>query len=290
MTDSGGFQVFSLGFGRDHGVGKILKSYAHGLNVKLGQQPQNLKITEDGVYFKSPLDGSDLFLGPKESIEIQQKLGADIILNFDEPTSPVADKAYTIKSLAKTHKWAKKCLDFKTSDQALYGITQGGKFPDLRKASAQFIGALPFDGFAIGGEYGDDKNAMLEILDITLAELPAEKPRHLLGIGHLEDIPNIIKAGVDTFDCIVPTHYARHGTAFTSESRLDLTKRSFLNDQSPLDSSCPCFVCRQYKRSYIAHLIRAQEITGLKLLTFHNLFFFHTYVASLRNQIKTGEL
>ena len=304
MTDSGGFQVFSLGFDRDHGVGKILKSYAHGMSVELGQQPQNLKITDEGVHFKSPLDGSELFLGPKESIQIQQDLGADIILNFDEPTSPVADEAYTKQSLVKTHRWAKECLEYKTSDQSLFGITQGGKFPNLRKESAAFIGALPFDGFAIGGEYGEDKDKMIDILDITMRELPEDKPRHLLGIGHLENIPKIIAAGVDTFDCIVPTHYARHGTAFTSLvdisiyrprsspafERLDLTKSRFLNDQQPLDAACACFVCRQYKRSYIAHLIRAKEITGLKLLTFHNLFLFNTFVASLREQIKTGKL
>ncbi|MEK7557012.1 MAG: tRNA guanosine(34) transglycosylase Tgt [Patescibacteria group bacterium] len=291
MTDSGGFQVFSLGFGRDHGVGKILKEKSDE-SVREGEQPQNLKITDDGVTFRSPLDGSPVFLGPKESMDIQQKLGADVIFAFDEATSPVADAAYTQKSLERTHRWAELCLEHKTSDQALYGIVQGGKFPSLRKESAQYIASLPFAGFGIGGEYGDDKQKMTELLEAVISGLPESKPRHLLGIGHPEDIPEIIKAGIDTFDCIVPTHYARHGVAFISPAgtRLDLMKSQFLADQEPLDTVCQCFVCQQYKRSYISHLIRSKEITGLKLLTFHNLFWFNTYVASLREQIKNSQL
>jgi queuine tRNA-ribosyltransferase/7-cyano-7-deazaguanine tRNA-ribosyltransferase len=251
-----------------------------------------VKITDDGVAFTSPIDGAKVFLGPKESIEIQQKLGADIIFAFDEATSPVADDAYTEKSLERTHRWAKQSLDAKTSDQALYGIVQGGKFKNLRKASAQFIGSLPFDGFGIGGEYGDDKSKMVDIITASLDELAAEKPRHLLGIGHLEDIPEIIKAGIDTFDCIVPTHYARHGTAFVSPvgTRLDLQQSRYLTDQSPLDPTCPCPVCSTYKRSYISHLVRAREITGLKLLTLHNLYFFNNYISSLRDRIRSGDL
>lgn len=286
MTDSGGFQVFSLGFGRDHGVGKILKEKSDEI-INEGQQPKNLKILEDGVIFRSPLDGHEIFLGPKESMAIQEKLGADIIFAFDEATSPVADEAYTKKSLETTHRWEKQCLEYKTSDQALFGIVQGGKFPALRQTSAKFIGLLPFDGFGIGGEYGDDKSKMKDLLEVVIKELPENKPRHSLGIGHPEDIPEIIKAGVDTFDCIVPTHYARRGIAFISPpgTRLDLNRVEFLKDQSPLDPTCACSVCQTYKRSYIAHLIRAHEITGLKLITFHNLFWFNNYIASLREQI-----
>lgn len=292
MTDSGGFQVFSLGFGRDHGVGKILREKSDEI-VREGQQPKLVKITDDGVMFTSPIDGKKVFLGPKESITIQQKLGADIIFAFDEATSPVADADYTEKSLERTHRWAQQSLAAKTSDQAIFGIVQGGKFKTSRQASAEFIGRLPFDGFGIGGEYGDDKSKMIGIITASLDELPPEKPRHLLGIGHLEDIPEIIKAGIDTFDCIVPTHYARHGTAFASPKsakagRLDLNKTQYLTDQSPLDPTCSCTVCINYKRSYIAHLVRAKEITGLKLLTLHNLYFFHNYISSLRDQIKSG--
>ena len=289
MTDSGGFQVFSLGFGRDHGVGKILKEKTN-LTIKAGKKPKNVKITEDGVFFRSPVDGRELFIGPKESIKIQEAIGADIMFSFDECTSPIADYFYTKKSLEKTHRWAQICLDVKKTDQALYGIVQGGKFEDLRTESAKFIGSMPFDGFGIGGEFGDEKRTMGDMLNFTLPYLPEEKPRHLLGIGHLEDIPEIIKSGVDTFDCIVPTHYARHGAAFTSEGKLDIKKSKFTDDQSPLDKTCKCTTCQNYTRSYIHHLLKADEITGLTLMTFHNLFYFNTFVANIREDIKNGRL
>ncbi|MDO8435808.1 MAG: tRNA guanosine(34) transglycosylase Tgt, partial [bacterium] len=188
------------------------------------------------------------------------------------------------------HRWAKICLNAKKTKQALFGIVQGGKFKDLRQESAKFIGDLPFDGFGIGGEFGDNKNIMLQMLNWTLKELPPAKPRHLLGIGHLEDIPKIIRAGIDTFDCIVPTHYARRGVAFVSEGKLDLGKINFLKDKNPLDKKCACSVCQNYSRSYISHLFRAKEITGLKLLTFHNLYFFNDFIAKIRERIKRGKL
>jgi len=289
MTDSAGFQVFSLGFGRDYGMGKILKTENSG-EVKEGSQPSRIKITEDGVFFKSPVDGTELFIGPKESIKIQEKLDADIIFNFDECTPPIADYEYTKKSLEKTHNWAKVCLKTKKSDQALFGIVQGGKFKDLRQKSAKFIGKLDFDGFGIGGEFGDDKKIMTKMIGWCLDELPEKKPRHLLGIGYLEDIEKIIKAGVDTFDCTVPTHYARHGIAFTSQGKLDLNKSQYLKDREPLDSDCMCLVCQNYKRNYICHLLKAKEITALKLLTFHNLFYFNTFVEKIRQDIKNGKI
>ncbi len=296
MTDSGGFQVFSLGFGRDFGTGKILKQKSDSF-IKKGQQPKLLKITSEGVLFTSPLNGEKIFLGPKESIKIQESLGADIIFAFDECTSPMADYQYTKNSLSRTHRWAKICLKSKKSlptgrqaSQALFGIIQGGKFKDLRKESAQFIGSLPFDGFGIGGEFGDNKKIMVEMIDWVIKELPEEKPRHLLGIGRLEDIAKIIKAGVDTFDCIVPTRYARHGAAFTSEGKLDFAKTKFLKDKKPLDKNCSCFVCLNYRRNYIGHLFRAGEITALKLLTFHNLCFFNNEIAKIREKIKKGKI
>lgn len=289
MTDSGGFQVFSLGFGRDHGVGKILKEKTN-LKVTTSNKPKNVKITEDGVFFRSPVDGKHLFIGPKESIKIQEAIGADIMFAFDECTSPVADYFYTRKSLEKTHTWAKVCLDSKKTKQALYGIVQGGKFEDLRTESAKFIGSLPFDGFGIGGEFGDEKRTMSDMLGFTLPYLPEEKPRHLLGIGHLEDIQNVMKSGIDTFDCIVPTHYARHGTAFISEGRLDMKKSKFLADRKPLDPKCKCSTCLNYERDYICHLLRAGEITGLRLMTMHNLYYFNAYVERLRDDIKNGKL
>ncbi len=300
MTDSGGFQVFSLGFGKDFGTGKILKRKNNGEKIQKGQQPKLLKITNDGVYFRSFIDGKELFLGPRESIKIQQKLGADIIFAFDECTSPIADYKYTKKSLERTHKWAKICLEEKHSHlrqgfggqtkQALFGIIQGGKFKNLRQQSAKFIGSLSFDGLGIGGEFGDNKKIMTQMLNWTIKELPPEKPRHLLGIGYLEDIPKIIKAGIDTFDCIVPTHYARRGIAFTSVGKLELLKKEFFKDKNPLDKKCDCFVCQNYKKNYISHLLRASEITALKLLTFHNLYFFNTFVEKIREGIKKGKI
>jgi len=289
MTDSGGFQVFSFGFGKDLGMGKILKNKAYS-NIEYGQQPKFLKITDKGVFFRSPLDGKKLFLGPKESIKIQEKLGADIIFAFDECTSPAADYKYTKNSLLKTHKWAEICLKVKKFNQALFGIIQGGKFKDLRIESARFFASLPFDGFGIGGEFGNDKKIMIKMLNLVIKEFPKEKPRHLLGIGYLEDIPKIIKAGVDTFDCIVPTHYARRGIAFTSVGKLDLKKSIFLKEKEPLDKKCSCSVCQNYKRNYICHLLRANEITAMKLLTFHNLYFFNNFVEKIRREIKKGKI
>ncbi len=302
MTDSGGYQVFSLGFGRDFGTGKILKG-KHREKIMVGHQPKDIKITPDGVWFRSPLDGKKLFIGPEESIKIQEKLGADIIFAFDECTSPLADYEYNKKALQKTHPWAKICLDTKRSKQALYGIVQGGKFKDLRIESAKFIGSLPFDGFGIGGEFGDSKQTMEKMLSWVIKELPEEKPRHLLGIGQLEDIPKIIKQGVDTFDCTIPTHYARHGYAFVSKGsntvydirhtayeKLDMNKMKYLKDSSPLDRNCDCYVCKTYTRSFLSHLIRSKEITGLKLLSFHNLYYFNRFVEKIREDIKNNKI
>ncbi len=327
MTDSGGFQVFSLGFGKDLGVGKIMKCdaniriHANDTNnanktiIKIGQQPQNLKITDKGVWFRSPVDGGKVFIGPKESIKIQEALGADIIFAFDECTPPNADYEYTKKSLEKTHRWATECLKVfqrgqmsNVNSQMLFGIVQGGKFKDLRMESAKFIANLPFDGFGIGGEFGDSKKLMVKMIDWVIKELPENKPRHLLGIGHPEDILKIIKSGVDTFDCVMPTHYARHGVAFIHSpeqssvrdfasargsafyNKLDMSKSRFLKDKNPLDKKCGCMVCQNYRRNYISHLLKAKEITALRLLTFHNLYFFNSLVEKIRNEIKKGNI
>ena len=289
MTDSGGFQVFSLGFGKDFGIGKILKEKSDS-TIARGAQPHALKITDEGVYFRSSIDGHKVFLGPKESIKIQEALGADIMFAFDECTSPIADYEYTKKSLVRTHRWAEQSLRHRKSKQAIFGIVQGGRFKDLRKESARFIGSLPFDGFGIGGEFGYGKKEMTAMLGWVTEELPQEKPRHLLGIGHLEDISKIIRAGIDTFDCIVPTHYARHGAAFTSTGKIAIAKSQFLKDKNPLDKKCPCKVCMSYSRAYICHLFRAREITGMRLVSYHNLFFFHSFVAEMREGIARGKI
>lgn len=289
MTDSAGFQVFSLGFGRDLGLGKTVK-WDGGQSVAHGAQPNNIKITEDGVWFRSPVDGRKLFIGPKESIKIQEQLGADIILAFDECPPPVATRQYLAESVERTHRWAAACLKAHRTKQALYGIVQGGNHKDLRQHSARVIGAMPFDGFAIGGEFGSDKAGMAKMVGWVNDILPEKKPRHLLGIGHPEDIPHIIKAGVDTFDCIAPTHYARHGTAFTNRGKLDLTKQAMVNDRKPIDPVCRCETCKKYSRSYIAHLFKAKEITAMRLVTFHNVWYFQTLVEKYRALIKQGKL
>ncbi len=289
MTDSGGFQVFSLGFGKDFNASKIPKDNKHPV-VTIGQQPRLLKITEQGVNFTSYINGDELFMGPKESIAIQERLGADIILAFDECPPPMADKKYVADSVERTHRWAKKCLEWHKTKQALYGIVQGGRYKDLRLKSAKFISCQPFDGFAIGGEFGAGKTDMSKMLHWVMAELPVNKPRHLLGIGYIKDIVRVVKSGVDTFDCIVPTSLARHGVAFTSTGKLDLFKTSFLKDLSPLDKKCGCMVCHGYKRNYIAHLMRAHELTGLKLLTMHNLWYFNNLLFEVREMIKSGKI
>jgi len=293
MTDSGGFQVFSLGFGRDLGVGKVLKYFPENENeriVSLHTKPKDVRITERGVYFKSPVDGAQIFIGPRESIKIQEALGADIMFAFDECTPPLANHAYAKKALALTHRWAEICLETRKSNQALYGIVQGSHYKNLREEAARYVNSLSFDGFGIGGDLGNSKKTMLQILRWTLPHLNKKKPRHLLGIGHLDDIEPIIKAGIDTFDCTVPTMYARKGVAFTSHGKLIIGKSVFLNDKKPLDKCCACDVCGKYSRSYISHLFRAKEITALRLLTEHNLFYFNSYVENLRWKIKQGDL
>lgn len=290
MTDSGGFQVFSLGFGTDHGVGKILKEEPE-RSIPEGTQPRSLKITEHGVHFRSPIDGTPLFLGPKESVRIQEALGADIMFAFDECPSPLANEKYMRESLERTHRWARACIDARVSiKQALYGIVQGGGFAKMRIESAKIIGALPFDGFGIGGEFGYDKNALKRMLSKVSDTLPVNKPRHVLGVGHPEDFPYIATAGGDTFDCIAPTHYARRGIIFTSNGRLDIRKRMFLNDKKPLDAACTCDICKTYTRSYISHLMRMRELTGMKLASYHNLHFFNAQAKELRRRIKNGDL
>lgn len=298
MTDSGGFQVFSLGFGRDLQIGKVLKIFpaktavekTGAISLAKTAQPRTVKITDDGVYFTSPLDGRQLFIGPKESILIQQQLGADIIFAFDECTAALASRDYIEGSLQRTHRWAKICLETKQSDQALFGIVQGSHFERLRQASASFMNNLPFAGFGIGGDLGQTKKDMEDILKWTIPHLQPDKPRHLLGIGYLEDMAPIIRHGIDLFDCTVPTHFARRGIAFTSLGKINLHHARHLTEALPLDRNCSCDVCTTYQRSYLGHLIRAKEITGWQLLTQHNLFYFNAYVASLRQQIKDNQL
>jgi len=294
MTDSGGFQVFSLGFGHDLGVGKVLGFFpgekGKGTIIDKNAQPKEVKITSQGVYFRSPITGEKLFIGPKESIKIQEALGADIIFTFDECTPPFSTYDYVKKAVKRTHDWAKICVANRKTKQALFGIVQGSKYKEIREESARYINSLDFDGFGIGGDLGESKKDMPKILSWITPRLDEKKPRHMLGIGRLDDMENIIKSGIDLFDCTVPTHYARRGVAFISSGKLDLNKSTFLKDKKPLDSKCDCSVCQNYKRNYIAHLVKAGEITAMRLLTFHNLYFFNTFVEKIRTKIKNNQI
>lgn len=293
MTDSGGFQVFSLGFGTDFGVGKVLKFFPGAdieRNIKAGDQPSFVKITDDGAFFKSPLDGSKLFIGPKESMKMQEKIGADIIFAFDECTAPLSSREYIIKSLERTHRWAKISIDKHDKKQAIFGIVQGSQFKDLRFQSAKYINSLGFDGYGIGGDLGVTKKDIENILDWVIPNLSENKPRHLLGVGYIEDMEMMARNGIDTFDCVVPTQFGRHGQAFTSRGKLNLRSSRYLKVKEPLDKKCKCYVCQEYKMGYLNHLMRAHEITGLKLLSFHNMYFFNEAIAKFRQKIKDGKI
>jgi len=293
-TDSGGFQVFSLGKGLAQGIGKVV-----GKKQEKTERASLVKIRDEGVWFRSHLDGKEWFLSPEKSMKIQQELGADIIFAFDEPASPLDNQKQTEKSMNRTHDWAERCLKAlkngtSANKQGLFGIVQGGKYKKLRQKSAKFIAGLDFDGFGIGGSYsnayGDSKKSMLRVLDITIPLLPEEKPRHLLGIGYLEDLEITIKKGIDLFDCVHPTRMARHGIAFTSQGKLNMQKAIFLKDKAPLDKKCSCSTCQNYSKGYICHLFRAKEITAMRLLTIHNLCFFKDFMENVRKKIESGKL
>lgn len=289
MTDSGGFQVFSLGFGREHGVGKIANIFP-GEGVAAGREERNLvTISDDGVSFDD--NGRELFLNPELSVGIQEKLGADIILAFDECTSPLNDYEYTKGALRRTHVWAKRCLAAKTrADQALYGIVQGGEYRDLREESAAFIGKLPFEGLAIGGSLGKSKQDMLNILEWTVPLLPEDKPRHLLGIGGIEDIFEGAARGVDTFDCVIPTREARHGSLWTAAGRIDVKKGSFAGDAGPLEKNCPCPACAEgVTRGELRELFKAKNPRAGRLATIHNVWFFNDLMGKIRESIREGK-
>lgn len=289
-TDSGGFQVFSLGSGREEGVGKIGSITCPKINGKI-KKDNLVKINDDGVRFRSFFDGSWRELTPRKSIAIQENLGADIIFAFDECTSPTHNYEYTKKSLARTHKWAKLCLKAKKrKDQALFGIVQGGIYEDLRLESAKFISGLPFDGFGIGGSVGDPKKDMYEILDWVIPILPENKPRHLLGIGEVENIFESVARGVDFFDCASPTKEARHGTLWTRRGKVNIKKSIYKNDRKPIESGCGCFTCLNgFSRAYLRHLIGAKEILGYELAILHNLYFVLNLMENIRGSIIGGD-
>ncbi len=292
MTDSGGFQVFSLGAGWQEKTGKIYKEKEGKVSNK---KKSNVIIKEDSVVFSSPTDGKKVKITPKSSINAQKNLGADIIFAFDECTSPLASYEYQKKSLKRTNRWAEQSLEALSGvrKQKMFGIVQGGRFADLRKESARYVSSLPFFGFGIGGSFGDSfgdsKKNMYSILDSVTDILPSKKPRHFLGIGEPQDIVESVLRGVDLFDCVIPTRFARHNTALTSEGRINVWPVFFKDSKKPLDKRCSCFVCKNHTRGYIHHLARKKEIYAIMLLTHHNLFFILNLMKEIRALIEKGK-
>lgn len=290
MTDSAGFQVFSLGFGVKNKVGKILNPVDNRLRKSVIHSRKNIRITKKGVYFK--LGGHKRFLGPELSTKLQEKIGADIIFAFDECTSPLDGFDYNKKALERTHAWALKCLKTHNQQQGtnnkqlLFGIVQGGRFKSLRVQSAKFIASLPFDGIGIGGSFG--KNEMVETLKWVVPHLPEEKPRHLLGIGRVEDVFNAVEQGVDLFDCVIPTREARHGRIYTKRGHFDISK--YKNQNIPLEKGCECPACKGgITRATLCNLLKnahpVRQAQGKRWATIHNVWFFNTLLENIRTSI-----
>ncbi len=292
VTDSGGFQAFSLGLGKEHAVGKMFFPDEHKSNAKpKGKSIAN--INDKGISFQSIYDMSYQRLTPKRSIQVQEKLGADIILVLDECTSPLSSKEYTALSLKRTHRWAKECLDIHQTDQAIAGIVQGGHWQDLRIKSAKYINSLDFDSHAIGGSLGKSKKDMHNVLEWTIPYLNEEKPRHLLGIGVVEDIFESVQRGIDLFDCVSPTRIARSGYPHIrpplgtkkNKFRYKLKQQKYKDDPLPLDPNCSCNICSAYSRSYIHHLLKTEELLGYHLISYHNTYFMLNLMKEIRQSI-----
>ncbi|OGM97051.1 MAG: hypothetical protein A3B86_02870 [Candidatus Yanofskybacteria bacterium RIFCSPHIGHO2_02_FULL_38_22b] len=283
MTDSGGFQVLSLAFSDKNKAGKFMTGTPDA-NTKLKRD--KIKITSNGVYFA--FNGKRLFLGPELSMKIQEKIGADIVFAFDHITSPLDTYAYNKKALELTDKWAKICLKHKGKNQALFGIVQGGLFKDLRIKSAKSIGTMTFDGFGIGGSY--TKKQIAKVLKWIIPHLPEEKPRHLLGVGKIEDIFEAVENGIDTFDCVIPTREARHGRLYTKKGTIDIRRGYFSKDKKVIEPSCGCPTCsKKISRSQISALlknpIRKQNTKGQRLCLMHNMWFFNNLLEKIRKSI-----
>jgi tRNA-guanine transglycosylase len=296
VTDSGGFQVFSLGSGIEHGVGKQIGMFPdedmRTARRPRGQAARLVRIDEDGATFTSHIDGSRQRLTPEVSMATQEALGADIVLAFDEPTSPLHDADYTRGAMERTHRWAARCLTARSrDDQAMYGIVQGGAFSELRTASAQFIGGMPFDGAAIGGSLGKSKADMHAVLDWSLPHLPNAWPRHLLGIGEPEDLFSCVARGIDQFDCVAPTRLGRHGQLYTPSGKVLITRPEFKQDERPVQADCECYTCRTgFSRGYLRHLFIANELLAYTLASLHNLYFILNLMAQIRAAIRSENL
>lgn len=295
-TDSGGFQAFSLGFGMEHGIGKIADNIflERMKNVRIRGEKW-VEVDDEGITFRNPLDGSVMRLTPRKSMEIQAKLGSDIVFAFDECTSPLSDKEYTAKALERTHRWILECLESYDKTQAIFGIVQGGEYRDLRIKSAKFISSLELDGYGIGGSLGKSKKDMLNIIDWVVPILQEDKPRHLLGIGAVEDIFNCVEKGIDMFDCVSPTRWARRGHLYVSPKaggsvenkfRINIKNSQFRESERPIDENCDCFVCKNYTRAYLHHLFKANELTYFRLSAYHNVYFMVNLMREIRKAIE----
>jgi queuine tRNA-ribosyltransferase len=263
LTDSGGFQVFSLSALR--------------------------KIEDDGVHFRSHLDGSKHFIGPAEAMEIQDSLGSDIAMVFDDCTPYPSTHEYAMNSLFRTLQWAERCRELQREGQALFGIVQGSLYEDLRKKSVQELVDISFDGYAVGGlSVGEPKEDMHRMIRFTGPLLPSDKPRYLMGIGDIHDMLVAVESGFDMFDCVMPTRNARNGTLFTSQGRVSIKREEYKSDKGPLDPECECETCRNYSRGYLRHMFLSREILSMRLNTIHNLAFYLQFFRNMRKSIAEG--
>lgn len=294
MTDSGGFQVFSLGAAYGKGISKILKKPELLLPEASADDEGKARLVEishEGVMFRSHIDGSAHLFTPEKSIDIQHNLGADIIFAFDECTSPTESIHYQRQALDRTHRWAKQSLEYHKSkknseDQALFGIVQGGRHEELRKESARVISEMDFDGFGIGGSF--EKEDMMSAVKWVNEVLPEDKPRHLLGIGEPLDLFGAVENGCDLFDCVAPTRQGRTGSIYTKHGRINITNAQFTEDFTPLDEGCACYACQHFTKAYIRHLFIAKEMQGGILASIHNLYFIIHMVDDIRQSIIDG--
>jgi len=294
MTDSGGFQVFSLGVAFGTKIGKL--SVASEEKIIIPEETENTagklaKIDEDGVTFKSFKDGSEHRFTPERSMEIQHNIGADMIFAFDECTSPVAPYEYQKEAMERTHRWAKRSLDYHkkseaSKSQGLLGIVQGGRHRDLREESARILAEMDFDGYGIGGSF--NKEDMDSAVGWVNTILPENKPRHLLGIGEPRDLFGAVENGCDLFDCVAPTRMGRNGSLYTNDGRININNKEFVTDFTPIDSECDCYTCKNYTRAYIAHLFRSKEMLAGTLASIHNLRFIVALVEKMRLAIIDG--
>ncbi len=290
MTDSGGFQVFSLGEAFGTGVSKVASGEDIVVSERKGYSKNNTfaHIDEEGVTFRSYIDGSRHRFTPERSMEIQWNLGADMIFAFDECTSPLAPHDYQREAMERTHRWAERSIARHEEldpdqRQALFGVVQGGRFKDLREESARVLASMNFDGFGIGGSF--NKEDMAKVVGWVNRILPEDKPRHMLGIGEPMDIFAGVENGCDLFDCVSPTRVARHGRIYTADGQIQIKNARFREDARPLDPECSCYTCQNYTRAYIHHLQRSKEILGQSLASIHNLHFIVKLVDGIRQAI-----